>query len=78
MQNLKSLLLLLLLVLQFLLDLGLNFLRSFSAEHFLWDGVVSPTPSPHPGGLGYPLFSGSSLLTCLAWEALSVATLLPT
>jgi hypothetical protein len=69
MLNLK-ILLLLVLVLQFLLDLSLIFLRSFSAEHFLWGGVVRPTLSPQPEGLGYPLLSGSSLLTCLAWETL--------
>ena len=35
--------------------------------------VVSPTPNPQPGGPGYPFSSGSSPLTCLAWEALPVA-----
>jgi hypothetical protein len=40
---------------------------------FLLCGVVSPTPNPHPGGPGYPFLSGSSPLTCLAWEALPVA-----
>ena len=30
-------------------------------------------PNPHPGGPGYPFLSGSSPLTCLAWEALPVA-----
>jgi hypothetical protein len=44
---------------------------------FLWGGVVSPTPNPQPGGPGYPFLSGSSPLTCLAWEALPVATLPP-
>jgi hypothetical protein len=40
---------------------------------FLRCGVVSPTPNPQPGGPGYPFSSGSSPLTCLAWEALPVA-----
>ena len=40
---------------------------------FLRCGVVSPTPTPQPGGPGYPFSSGSSPLTCLAWEALPVA-----
>ena len=51
--------------------------RSFSTKHFLWDGFVSPTPNPQPGGPGYPFLSGSSPLTCLASEALPVATLPP-
>jgi len=34
---------------------------------------VSPTPNPQPGGPGYSFLSGSSPLTCLAWEALPVA-----
>jgi hypothetical protein len=36
-------------------------------------GVVSLTPNQQPGGPGHPILSGSSLLTCLAWEALPVA-----
>jgi hypothetical protein len=30
-------------------------------------------PNPQPGGPGYRFLSGSSPLTCLAWEALPVA-----
>jgi hypothetical protein len=30
-------------------------------------------PNPQPGEPGYPFLSGSSPLTCLAWEALPVA-----
>ena len=41
--------------------------------NFLLFGVVSPMPNPQPGGPGYPYLSGSSPLTCLAWEALPVA-----
>jgi hypothetical protein len=44
-----------------------------SQQYFLWDGVVSLTPNPQPGGPGYPYLSGSSSLTCLAWETLPVA-----
>jgi hypothetical protein len=40
---------------------------------FLRGEVVSLTPNPQPGGLGYPFLSGSSPLTCLAWESLPVA-----
>jgi hypothetical protein len=40
---------------------------------FLWGGFVSLTPNPRPGGPGYPFSSGSSPLTCLAWETLPVA-----
>jgi len=40
---------------------------------FLRGGVGSLMPNPQPGGSGYPLLSGSSPLTCLAWEALPVA-----
>jgi len=40
---------------------------------FLRGEVVSLTPNPQPGGPGYPFLSGSSPLTCLAWEALPVA-----
>jgi hypothetical protein len=58
------------------LSLFLNFI-SFSTEHFLWGGVVSPTPNPQAGGPGYPFLFGFSPLTCLAWEALPVATLPP-
>jgi hypothetical protein len=45
----------------------------FCNMSFLLCGVVSPTANPQPGGPGYPLLSGSSHLTCLAWEALPVA-----
>ena len=40
---------------------------------FLLCGVVSPTPNPQPGGPEYHFLSGSSPLTYLAWEALTVA-----
>ena len=45
----------------------------FVTVFFLWGGVVSLTPNPQPGEPGYPFLSGSSPLTCLAWEALPVA-----
>jgi hypothetical protein len=51
--------------------LGL-FLR-FRNNIFLRGEVVSLTLNPQPGGPGYPFLSGSSPLTCLAWEALPVA-----
>jgi hypothetical protein len=44
---------------------------------FLWGEVVSLMPNPQPVGPRYPFSSGSSLLTCLAWEALAVAKLPP-
>jgi hypothetical protein len=37
---------------------------------------VSLIPNPQPGGPGYLFLSGSSPLTCLAWEALPVVMLL--
>jgi hypothetical protein len=46
---------------------------TFVIISFLLCGVVSPTPNPQPGGPGYPCLSGSSPLTCRAWEALPVA-----
>jgi hypothetical protein len=49
----------------------------FVTVYFLRRGVLSPTPNPQPGGPGYPFLSGSSPLTCLAWETLPVATLPP-
>jgi hypothetical protein len=45
----------------------------FQNKLFLWCGVVSLTPNPQSGGPGYPFSSGSSPLTCLAWEAIPVA-----
>jgi hypothetical protein len=45
----------------------------FRHKLFLRCGVVSPMPNPQPGGAGYHFSSGSSPLTCLAWEALPVA-----
>jgi hypothetical protein len=44
-----------------------------SLQYFFTGGVVNLTPNPQPGGPGYPFLSGSSPLTCLAWEALPVA-----
>jgi hypothetical protein len=35
--------------------------------------LLASRPTPQPGGPGYPFLSGSSPLTCLAWETLSVA-----
>jgi hypothetical protein len=46
---------------------------TFVTISFLLCGVVSPTPNPQSGGPGYPFLSGSSPLTCLAWEALPIA-----
>jgi hypothetical protein len=45
---------------------GLGLFLSFRNNIFLRGGVVSLTPNPQPGGLGYPFLSGSSPLTCLA------------
>ena len=45
----------------------------FVTIFFLQCEVVSLTPNPQPGGPGYPFLSGSSSLTCLAWEARPVA-----
>ena len=33
-----------------------------------------PVTVPQPGGPGHPFLSGSSPLTCLAWETLPVAS----
>jgi hypothetical protein len=46
-------------------------------KKFLRCRVISLTPKPQPGGPGYPFLSGSSPLTCPAWETLPVATLPP-
>jgi hypothetical protein len=46
---------------------------TFVTISFLLCGVVRPTPNPQPGRPGYPFLSGSSPLTCLAWEDLPVA-----
>jgi hypothetical protein len=48
-------------------------LFDFRNNKFLLCGVVSPTPNPQRGGPVYPFSSGSSPLTCPAWEALPVA-----
>jgi hypothetical protein len=50
-----------------------SFFSTFVTISFLLCGVVSPTPNPQPGEPGYPFLSGSSPLTCLAWEVLPVA-----
>jgi hypothetical protein len=47
-------------------------IAGFRNKLFLRCGVVNPTPNLQPGGPGYPFSSGSSPLTCLAWEALPV------
>jgi hypothetical protein len=52
---------------------SLGILLRFRYNIFLRGGVVNLTPNPQPGGPGYPFLSGSSPLTCLAWEALPVA-----
>jgi hypothetical protein len=44
---------------------------------FLWDWDVNPMPNPQPEGPGCLSLSGTSLLTCPAWETLPVATLPP-
>jgi len=46
---------------------------TFVTISFLLCGAASPKPNPEPGRRGYPFLSGSSPLTCLAWEALPVA-----
>ena len=46
----------------------------FITRGFLRRGVVSTSPNPQPGGPGHPFYSGSSPLTCLAWETLPVAS----
>jgi hypothetical protein len=45
--------------------------------YFLRGEVFSLTPNHQPGGPGYPFLSGSSPLTCLAREAIPIASLLP-
>ena len=83
---LPSLLLLLLLALQSLVDLSLSQKLSSSIRLPIFEAsqqnsfmgwAVSPTSNPQTGGPGYPFLFGSSPLTCLAWEALPVVTLLP-
>jgi hypothetical protein len=49
----------------------------FSTNLFLRDWDVNPMPNPQPGGPGCLSLSGTSLLTCPAWETLPVATLPP-
>jgi hypothetical protein len=49
----------------------------FSTNLFLWDWDVNPMSNPQPGGPGFLSLSGTSLLTCPAWETLPVATLPP-
>jgi len=44
---------------------------------FLRGEVDGHMPNPQPGGLAYPFSSGSSPLTCPAWETLPVAMLPP-
>jgi len=39
--------------------------------------TVSLTTNPQPGGPGYPFLSGSSPLTCLARDAIPIASLWP-
>jgi hypothetical protein len=54
---------------------GLGFLMRFRNNFFFFlrGEVVILTSNPQPGGPGYFFLSGSSPLTCLAWEALPVA-----
>jgi hypothetical protein len=57
------------------LNLSSFFLCSnFVTVSFLLCGVVSPTPNPNLEDQGIPFLSRSSPLTCLAWEALPVAS----
>jgi len=42
-------------------------------KFFYCVGFLTPRQTPQPGGPGYPFLSGSSPLTCLAWEAPPVA-----
>jgi len=53
--------------------LGLRLRFHNNIFFFLQGEVVSLMPNPQPGGPEYPFLSGSSPLTCLAWEALPVA-----
>ena len=38
-----------------------------------YNAIISTMPNPQSRRPGYPFLSGSSRLTCLAWEALPVA-----
>jgi hypothetical protein len=49
----------------------------FSTNLFLWNWDVNPMYNPQPRGSRCLSSSGTSLLTCLAWETLPVATLPP-
>jgi len=42
---------------------------------FFTGDIVGDMPNPQPGGPAYPFSSGSSPLTCPAWETLPVAML---
>jgi hypothetical protein len=42
-------------------------------NNFFYGVRFTLTPNPQHGGPGYSFLSGSSPLTCLAWEALPVA-----
>jgi len=54
--------------------MGLGLRLRFRNNIFSLQGeVVSLMPNSQPGRPGYPFLSGSSPLTCLAWEALPVA-----
>ena len=51
-------------------------IKSFWTKHIFYGMWLSaPTQNPRPGTAGYPILSGLSLLTCLTWETLPVATL---
>jgi hypothetical protein len=56
-----------------ILDSPVSITQFFSTFVFFRGRVVGPALNPKPGGPGYPILSGSSPLTCLAWEALPVA-----
>ena len=59
-------------------ELLLRNVRDISTNiYFLRGEAVSLTPNPQPGGPGYPILSGSSPLTYLAWKALPLAKLPP-
>jgi hypothetical protein len=52
-------------------------LRDISTNIYFLQGEVSLMHNPQPGGPGYRFLSGPSPVTYLAWEALTVAKLLP-
>jgi len=55
---------------------GFNF-RSSTTDILYGVGLIALRPTPQPGRPGYPFSCESSPLTCLAREALPIATLPP-